>query len=119
MATVGVHLGGLARKLVIDGVIEEEVAVQAFEEALSEKVPFVSHIVAKGLADPTKIAHVAADEFSAVLMDISSMELERDVHPISRRKVNPKTSRLTDLQAGKSVVHGGLGSNKSASLGRD
>ena len=92
---------------------------QAFEEALSEKVPFVSHIVAKGLADPTKIAHVAADEFGAVLMDISSMELERDVHPISRRKVNPKTSRLTDLQAGKSVVHGGLGSNKSASLGRD
>ena len=79
MATIGVHLGGLARKLVIDGVIEEEVAVQAFEEALSEKVPFVSHIVAKGLADPTKIAHVAADEFGAVLMDISSMELERDV----------------------------------------
>ena len=79
MATIGVHLGGLARKLVVDGVIEEEVAVQAFEEALSEKLPFVSHIVSKGLADPTKIAHVAADEFGAVLMDISSMELERDV----------------------------------------
>ena len=79
MVTIGVHLGGLARKLVVDGVIEEEVAVQAFEEALSEKLPFVSHIVSKGLADPTKIAHVAADEFGAVLMDISSMELERDV----------------------------------------
>ena len=87
MATIGVHLGGLARKLVVDGVIEEEVAVQAFEEALSEKLPFVSHIVSKGLADPTKIAHVAADEFGAVLMDISSMELERDVTRLVDEKI--------------------------------
>ena len=79
VSTEGIHLGGLARKLVVDGVIEEELAAQAFEEALGEKIPFVSHLVAKGLADPTKIAHVAADEFGAVLMDISSMELEKDV----------------------------------------
>ncbi len=79
VSTEGVHLGGLARKLVVDGVIEEEIATKAFEAALSEQVPFVSHVVAKGLADPTKIAHVASDEFGAVLMDISSMELERDV----------------------------------------
>lgn len=89
VSTEGIHLGGLARKLVVDGVIEAKVAAQAYEEALGEKTPFVSHVVAKGLADPTKIAHVAADEFGAVLMDISSMELDRDI----TRLVNEKLIR--------------------------
>ena len=79
VSTEGVHLGGLARKLVMDGLIEEQDAAQAFEEALSDSIPFISHVVAKGLADPTKIAHVAADEFGAALMDISALEVEREV----------------------------------------
>jgi len=77
--TEGVHLGGLARKLVLDGLIEENVAAQAFKESLAEKVPFVKHVVAKGLADASKIAHAAADEFGAALMDINSLDIEKDV----------------------------------------
>ena len=77
VTTEGVHLGGLARKLVMDGLIDEGDAAQAFEESIKEKTPFVSHVVAKGLADPSKIAHAAADEFGAALVDINSLDVER------------------------------------------
>jgi len=79
VSTEGVHLGGLARKLVTDGVIEAGIAAQAFEESVGQNIPFVSYVVAQGLADSTKIAHVAAEEFGAVLMDISAIELDRDI----------------------------------------
>ena len=78
-ATEGVHLGGLARKLVLDGLIEESLAAQAFEESLSEKIPFVKYIVAKGLVDASKIARAAADEFGAALVDINSLDIENDI----------------------------------------
>lgn len=75
----GVHLSGLARKLVMDGLIDESDAQTAFKESLSQNVPFVAHVVAQGLADASKIAHAAADEFGAALMDINSLDLEKDV----------------------------------------
>ena len=40
-----VPLSGLARKLVIDGLLEEEAAAEAFQESLANKVPFVQHLV--------------------------------------------------------------------------
>ena len=40
-----INLSGLARKLVLDGLLEEEKAQEAFEKALKAKKPFVSHIV--------------------------------------------------------------------------
>ncbi len=75
----GVHLGGLARKLVMDGLIDESDAQTALKESLSQSVPFVAHVVAQGLADASKIAHAAADEFGAALMDINSLDLEKNV----------------------------------------
>ena len=42
-----VPLGGLARKLVADGLLEEEAATQAFQDALSNQVPFVKFVVGK------------------------------------------------------------------------
>lgn len=79
VTTEGVHIGGLARKLVMDGLINEQDAVKAFEEARKKHIPFVSHVVDKGLADPAKIAHAAAEEFGAALMDIGAIELDKDV----------------------------------------
>ena len=49
--SVSVQLTGLARKLVMDGLMEEDVAAQAWEESLSEKIPFVRYAVSKNLID--------------------------------------------------------------------
>lgn len=95
-----VHLGGLARKLVIDGLIQEEQATQAFEESRREKVPFVAHVVARGLADAAKIAHAAADEFGAALMDIASIDIDRDVTKVVDEKLIRKHHMLPVYKRG-------------------
>ncbi len=100
VSTEGVHLGGLARKLVVDGVLDEQQAAQAFEQSLKEKVPFVTHVVARGLADAAKIAHAAAEEFGAALMDISALELDRDVTKLVNEKLVRKHHMLPVYKRG-------------------
>lgn len=79
ISTERIPLTGLARKLVIDGLISEEDASQAFAEATQAKIGFVSYIVRKGLADAAEVASTAAHEFGMPLLDITAVEIEKDV----------------------------------------
>lgn len=74
--TTNVALSGLARRLVKDGLLPEEEAKDAFQEAAKEKVPFVSHLVEKGLCDGNAIAEAASDEFGTPLFDLKSFNME-------------------------------------------
>lgn len=82
-----VHLGGLARKLVVDGLIAEDVAAQAFQQSLKEKIPFISHVVEKGLADARKIAQTAAEEFGVPLLDLGAVEIDTEVTKLVEEKL--------------------------------
>ena len=81
-----VQLTGLARKLVMDGLMEQEIAANAWEESLSEKIPFVSHIVSKNLIDAAIVAQVAADEFGVPVMDLDSIDIDPDITKIVSEK---------------------------------
>ena len=70
-----VPLSGLARKLVADGLIEEEAAGQAFQDALNGKVVFVKHLVGNGLGESKSIAHAASQEFGVPLVDIDALDI--------------------------------------------
>jgi type IV pilus assembly protein PilB len=74
-----IRLGGLPRKLVMDGLMSEADAAQAFEESRESKVSFVSHVVSRGLAESRAIAEAAAGEFGVPLLDIASVEVDTDV----------------------------------------
>ena len=79
VSTANVQLHGLARKLVVDGLLEEQVAATAWEEAQREKIPFVNHIVSKKLVDAAVIAQISAEEFGVPALDIDCIELDADV----------------------------------------
>nr|MBS0021574.1 type IV-A pilus assembly ATPase PilB [Gammaproteobacteria bacterium] len=87
ISTERIPLTGLARKLVIDGLISEENAVRAFAEATQAKIGFVSYIVRKGLADATEVANTAAHEFGMPLLDISAVEIENEVVKLVSEKL--------------------------------
>ena len=71
-----IPLSGLARRLVRDDLLNEQDAQQAYQEAQSNKVPFVTHLVANGLCDSMQIAEAASDEFGAPLFDLSAFNME-------------------------------------------
>ena len=85
--SVSVQLTGLARKLVMDGLMEEDVAAQAWEESLSEKIPFVRYAVSKNLIDAAVVAQLAAEEFGMPVLDINGIEIDPDVVKLIKEKV--------------------------------
>ncbi len=78
MATTNpqINLSGLARRLVNDGSLSETDAALAHDQALKNKIPFVTHLVQKKLLDSLTIANAASHEFGVPLFDISTMDME-------------------------------------------
>jgi type IV pilus assembly protein PilB len=87
VTTAKVQVTGLARKLVMDGLLTEEAASKAWEEAAAAKIPFVSHVVSNRLVSATAVAQVAADEFGVPVLDISSVEIDPDVTKLVAEKL--------------------------------
>ena len=87
VTTAKVQVTGLARKLVMDGLLTEEAAAKAWEEAIASKVPFVSHVVSNRMVSATAVAQVAADEFGVPVLDINSIEIDNDVTKLVQEKL--------------------------------
>lgn len=68
-----IYLGGLARRLVLDGLITEEAAHKYFDEANKKKKPFVSYLVEQKVLDSQTIALSASEEFGVPLFDINAL----------------------------------------------
>ena len=79
-------LTGLPRRLVQDGIIDEETVLEAVKEARKLKISFVAHLVASEHADPRKIAVAASHEYGVPMMDIEVLQLDLD----AVRKVDQK-----------------------------
>ena len=71
-----IPLSGLARRLVKDNLLNEQVAQQAYQDASAEKQPFVTYLVENSLCDSLAIAEAASDEFGAPLFDLSAFNME-------------------------------------------
>ncbi len=67
-----VTLTGLARKFVMDHIIDEESAKKAQTHAKDNKVSLVTHLVTNNMADPKALAFSAAQEFGVPVMDLSA-----------------------------------------------
>ena len=85
--TDGVHLPGLARKLVLEGLVAEDDAAQAFEESQREKIPFVRHIVSKGLVRSSLVVQMAAEEFGVPVLDIDTVDIDGDTVKLVQEKL--------------------------------
>jgi len=101
VSTNKIQLSGLARKLVIDGLLGEDAAQQAFQGALKEKIPFVSYLVVNNLVPGKKIALSAAQEFGVSLLDINAIELDKDITKLVKEELIKKHHALPIFKRGK------------------
>ena len=70
------RLGGLARRLVQDGVISEEAASSAAEAAATAGRPLASHLVSEGVVSASEVAVAAAMEYGVPLFDLDAIDPE-------------------------------------------
>ena len=69
------HLSGLARRLVIDGLLTEDAAREHYESATKKKAQFVSYLVENKVLDSQLIALAASEEFGVPLFDLTAMDV--------------------------------------------
>jgi len=77
VATVtDIKLRGLPRRLVQEGVIDEDALQTAAGDAKKEKVSLVSYLVNHQLADPKDIALAACHEFGVPIIDLHCLDVD-------------------------------------------
>lgn len=99
-----INLSGLARKLVLDGLLEEEKAQSTLEESIKKKKPFVSLVVENKLVPGSTVALAAAREFGAPLADIDLLDIDPDVVKLVKEDLIKKHHALPIFKRGKRLA---------------
>ena len=78
MATINptANLSGLARRLVMDGLLNEEEASKAHEMSLKKRTHFVTYLVTNKILKSKDIAWSGSQEFGVPLFDLEAMDME-------------------------------------------
>ncbi|MFK8030293.1 MAG: type IV-A pilus assembly ATPase PilB [Gammaproteobacteria bacterium] len=72
-------LSGLPRRLVQDGILSEEIALEAKAEARKSKLSLVNHLVENKIASARDIALAASSEFGVAVLDLGAMHVDMEV----------------------------------------
>jgi type IV pilus assembly protein PilB len=71
-----ISLSGLARQMVLAGVLDEKTALQAQVQALRNKASLVTYVVQNKLAKGRVVAELASEQFGVALLDLSALDKE-------------------------------------------
>ena len=71
-----IKIGGLARRLVNDGLISEDDASKAQQQAREEQISLTSHLVKNDYVEANVLANCASLEFGIPLLDIDQLDLD-------------------------------------------
>src|ERR1700726_5049822 len=105
IATVGgtsrVALGGLAQRLVQDGLLDEQAMQDAIVKAKEKRLNLVTHLVATNLATARDIAISASNEFGVPLLDLDAVALDMEAVRAVSDKLMQKHRVLPLMKRGK------------------
>src|SRR5260370_7917401 len=75
-STGRVALGGLAQRLVQDGLLDESAMQDAIAKSKEKRISLVTHLVAANLASARDIAISASNEFGVPLLDLDAISTD-------------------------------------------
>jgi len=101
-----IKLNGLPRKLVIDGLLDEEAAISALTASVKEKVSFTSYLVSNNILSATKIAMETSKEFGLPVFDLDAIDLEAIPRDIVDDKLIKKHHALPLYKRGNRLYIG-------------
>ncbi|WP_020409621.1 type IV-A pilus assembly ATPase PilB [Hahella ganghwensis] len=93
-------LTGLARRFVLDGIVDEQIARDSQKSAAKEKLPFVTYLVQNGLANPTQLAYAASSEFGVPVFDLETVSSDQIPEKIVDEKLIRKHHALPLFKRG-------------------
>src|ERR1700759_462615 len=99
--TSRVALGGLAQRLVQDGLLDEQAMHDAIAKAKEKRANLVTHLVAANLASARDIAISASNEFGVPLLDLDAVAIDSDAVRAVSDKLLQKHRVLPLMKRGK------------------
>lgn len=99
-------LGGLPRRLVNDGLVDEEKARELQQKAQKSGTPFVTLLVEGKIADSAAIAWAASMEFGTPLIDASTIEIDPALVSSVSSKLIQKHHAIPLFKRGKKLFVG-------------
>ena len=96
-----VALGGLAQRLVQDGLLDEISMQDAIAKSRERRISLVTHLVAANLATARDIAISASNEFGVPLLDLDALNPDMDAVRIVSDKLMQKHRVLPLMRRGK------------------
>ncbi|GAA3910052.1 type IV-A pilus assembly ATPase PilB [Litoribacillus peritrichatus] len=100
------RLSGLARRLADDGIISEEIAIEASKSATSQGVSLISYLCQNKLAKSNDITVAAGEEFGLPIMDFSAYNPEHIPKDIIKPELIQKNLILPLMKRGKTLFVG-------------
>lgn len=98
-----VGITGIARRLVQDGALTEEVARSALEDATKDKKTIQQYLIDKKLITSTHLAGAFASEFGLPLFDLSSMDMNQSAARLISEELSTKQMVLVLRKRGGKV----------------
>jgi type IV pilus assembly protein PilB len=102
----GGFLGGLARRLVADGVLPEDKAKDAQAKAQKAGISIVSQIIDDKLAPPARVAHSASSAFGVPMLDLGAVDPDPDMLKLVSEKLMRQHRVLPLFKRGKRLYVG-------------
>jgi type IV pilus assembly protein PilB len=96
-----VAIGGLAQRLVQDGLLDEATMQDAIAKAKEKRVNLVTHLVTSNLASARDIAISASNEFGVPLLDLDAIASDPDAIRSVNDKLMQKHRVLPLMKRGK------------------
>jgi type IV pilus assembly protein PilB len=100
------NLSGLARRLILDGLLSEEEVLQATEQARRKRVGFVSYLVENKILSSGEIAESGSQEFGVPLMDLNALDLRQAPVTLVQEKLIRKHRALPLFRRGSRLFLG-------------
>ncbi len=99
-------LSGLARRLILDGLMSEQEVLQATEQARKKRVSFVPYLVESKILSGREIAESAAQEFGMPLFDLNALDIRQAPVSLVQEKLIRKHHALPLFRRGGRLFMG-------------
>lgn len=111
-----VGITGIARRLVLDGALEDSVARQALATASAQKQPITAYLAEKRLVTPGQLAAANSVEFGVPLLDVTAFDPAQSAIKLVSEAVIRKHSVLPLFRRGNRLFLGVSDPANSAAL---
>ncbi|AHL76702.1 general secretion pathway protein GspE [Stutzerimonas stutzeri] len=85
--TDNVALSGLAKQMVLTGLLDDKTAQQAQQQAVRNKLSLVTYVVQNKLANGRAVAELAAEQFGVAYMDLNALDKESQLKDVVSEKL--------------------------------